>query len=564
MPHPPYAEGMGPGSPVRDASLEYLQRQLMSGGRGSTSSQEPTRREASMQRYDDRDDNVSSDVEESGDTQFVPLRHSLQSSDRFRPPPSSNKRGSAPPRVHSQTPAERQNRASLSVPQSPRSPPVSPVPSRASLAPAAATNTGSFSFGHMARTSVPTTTCKSGRPSLGRASPQSLARQATAALSPRRRASDGFERALPSRAPICGASSSTSSVRRPAPPSPRAVAKLLSVPLTQNSQASPVHSTPQMTGGHERTPIPPSPRSPPQQSQLVTASGARSRSPSPGASLGSSAQVPSPPSGASLALAAQQNGCKAMAQVAQMTPQQLHAATLAALSKVQQNKVPSRQPSRGTSAHLPPGPAVSAPRVEVAVSGAAATSQSPRRYPSPPRRLAMLSGPIQADSEQLRQLHHHLAAQSDSHIKPTTSSPRFAWPCNGAAVAGRSPLRMASAPVVRQTSAVLPQWPTALLDSVAPSSAGMTSPGASQEDPCAKGAVPSPAEETGFSIASTSASSEPRLHRAWRASGCSPGFPGTQLNTALQVGELAPPFSMTLPLSPEAGHGSTSPSNTRG
>merc|ERR1719162_2781547 len=97
MPHPPYAKGY-PLEPIKDASLEYLQAQLFGGG--NITYREPLQRHSF--------DEGTPDAADARDTHFVPLRHSLQSSERFRPVPGAAAAKAAMTRMPS-TEGERQN-----------------------------------------------------------------------------------------------------------------------------------------------------------------------------------------------------------------------------------------------------------------------------------------------------------------------------------------------------------------------------------------------------------------------------------------------------------------------
>eukprot|EP00930_Biecheleria_cincta_P072807 TRINITY_DN6014_c0_g2_i1.p1 TRINITY_DN6014_c0_g2~~TRINITY_DN6014_c0_g2_i1.p1 ORF type:complete len:601 (+),score=91.61 TRINITY_DN6014_c0_g2_i1:148-1950(+) len=232
MPHPPLVNGY-PLEPIKDASLEYLQAQLLGGG--IITSREPLQRhsfdEGTLDAADDRD------------TQFVPLRHSLQSSERFRPAPGAAAAKAAMTRVPG-TESERQNSGSVNL----------PAPSSRSFPTWGQTQgTGGLSFGQVQETLGP-------QGELGRAAMHGRS-FADASISPKRRPRDGDQAPVASCAslqslppgglsndvPIASLTAATPCILRPAPPSPRAVGALLAVPLPESTaQAA------QMTHEHVR------------------------------------------------------------------------------------------------------------------------------------------------------------------------------------------------------------------------------------------------------------------------------------------------------------------------
>lgn len=220
MPHPPYANGY-PLEPIKDASLEYLQAQLFGGG--DSSFREPLQRHSF--------DEGTSNIADTRDTHFVPLRHSLQSSERFRPVPGAAAAKAAMTRMPS-TDSEGQNSGSVNVPA---------TSSRPCPTSGQAQGTGFLSFGQVREMLSP-------RRDLRHATPH-VQTFGDSSTSPRRRLSDGNQvpvascgrfQSLPPAGlsvdlPIASLTAVAPCILRPAPPSPRAVAALLAVPLSERA-----------------------------------------------------------------------------------------------------------------------------------------------------------------------------------------------------------------------------------------------------------------------------------------------------------------------------------------
>lgn len=234
MPHPPYADKLQPVF-VKDASLEYLHEQL-TGGRRHFPSNEPRHREAVMQRdetpnrYTHRTHSVQPDGRygSSADTHFVPMRHSLKSSERFRTIP-----GAAAPRALTGRAAKSPTRTNTAFESSTASSASAPPGRTAAVSPHGVRLSGCASLSSVSDRSKSPVPLAAG---LGR-----CVAGYPASLSPLRSDGTVSTPVTPMTSPMtrsrmCPPPCSTTSpfIQRPAPVSPRAVEKLLSVPTPLN------------------------------------------------------------------------------------------------------------------------------------------------------------------------------------------------------------------------------------------------------------------------------------------------------------------------------------------
>ncbi|CAE7807721.1 Gamt [Symbiodinium sp. CCMP2592] len=235
MPHPPYAHGVQPNF-VKDASLEYLQAQL-SGNKTPLSLRnprlDPRAREAPMQRHGSTPRQGKEKEAASNDTHFVPLRQSLNSSESCKAVAvnHNHKPGSKVlarrPSVDSSSDCS--HKGSASVP--------SGRPSIvAGTSPPLPTRIADPSWSPMPR---PLLREGPGRPNCGYPTSVSPMRREGVSVSP-------FVR-TPCQSP-CRATV----IQRPAPPSPRAIEKLLNVPLVDLRMAA--SKEPSVADGDALTP----------------------------------------------------------------------------------------------------------------------------------------------------------------------------------------------------------------------------------------------------------------------------------------------------------------------